>query len=213
MEQAISLIDVEFFVDIAVSLKRMAIGYVWVVLIGILGGLVIGRFKLLHRFFGTLVVALQAIPGIVWVPVATFFFGLTEAAVIFTIVLGGTGIVIVNTDSGVRNVPPLFVNAGQVMGARGFRLFWNVIVPAAIPKVIDGLRLAWAFGWRALMAGELIVAVGGFGRRIKSVVESRDVGELAVLIVTIGIIGFVVDELIFKKIEYNVQQKWGLAKS
>jgi len=213
MEQAISLIDVEFFVDIAVSLKRMAIGYVWVVLIGILGGLVIGRFQLLHRFFGTLVVALQAIPGIVWVPVATFFFGLTEAAVIFTIVLGGTGIVIVNTDSGVRNVPPLFVNAGQVMGARGFRLFWNVIVPAAIPKVIDGLRLAWAFGWRALMAGELIVAVGGFGRRIKSVVESRDVGELAVLIVTIGIIGFVVDELIFKKIEYNVQQKWGLAKS
>ena len=213
MEQAISLIDVEFFVDIAVSLKRMAIGYVWVVLIGILGGLVIGRFRLLHRFFGTLVVALQAIPGIVWVPVATFFFGLTEAAVIFTIVLGGTGIVIVNTDSGVRNVPPLFVNAGQVMGARGFRLFWNVIVPAAIPKVIDGLRLAWAFGWRALMAGELIVAVGGFGRRIKSVVESRDVGELTVLIVTIGIIGFVVDELIFKKIEYNVQQKWGLAKS
>ena len=85
--------DQSFFWDIVISLKRMAIGYTFVVIIGIVGGLLLGRVKWLHRFLGTLIVALQAMPGIVWVPVATLVFGLTEAAVIFTIVLGGTGIV------------------------------------------------------------------------------------------------------------------------
>ncbi len=200
-----------FVLDIALSLKRMLIGYCWVVLIGITLGLIFGRSNLLHRTFGTLVVALQSLPGIVWVPVATYFFGLTETAVIFTIVLGGTGIVIVNTDSGVRQVSPIFVHAGRVMGARGINLFWYVIVPAAIPKILDGLRLAWAFGWRALMAGELIISVGGFGRRINNVVASHNASDLIILITTIGIIGFVVDGLIFKHIERNIQKKWGLA--
>ena len=210
MESLNVFADQSFFWDIVISLKRMAIGYTFVVIIGIVGGLLLGRVKWLHRFVGTLIVALQAMPGIVWVPVATLVFGLTEAAVIFTIVLGGTGIVLVNTDSGVRNVPPMFVNAGRVMGARGVNLFWHIIVPASVPKILDGLRLAWAFGWRALMAGELIIAVGGFGRRIRNVVDSKNVGDLLILIVTIGIIGFIVDELVFKNIEKNVQRKWGL---
>lgn len=205
------MMDTAFAVDILLSLKRMVIGYSLVVLIGIFGGLLLGRVNILHRILGTVIIALQSMPGIVWVPVATMLFGLTEAAVIFTVVLGGTGIVIMNTDSGVRNVSPTFFHAGQVMGARGISMFWHIIVPAATPKILDGLRLAWAFGWRALMAGKLIVAVGGVGRRIREVVDSKNAAELLVLILVIGIIGFVVDELIFKNIEKNIQKKWGLA--
>lgn len=203
--------DTVFAIDILLSLKRMVIGYSLVVLIGIFVGLLLGRVKILHQVLGALVIALQSLPGIVWVPVATICFGLTEAAVIFTVVLGGTGIVIMNTDSGVRNVSPTFLHAGRVMGAKGVSMFWHIIVPAATPKILDGLRLAWAFGWRALMAGELIVAVGGVGRRIRDVVDSKDVSELLVLISVIAVIGFIVDEIIFKNIEKNIQKKWGLA--
>jgi NitT/TauT family transport system permease protein len=205
-----NLTDMSFLWDILLSLKRMVIGYSWVILIGILGGLILGKTQWLHDLLGPFIVASQAMPGIVWVPVATFIFGLTEAAVIFTIILGGTGIVLVNTDTGVRNVPQIFLQAARVMGAGGFKLFWHVIVPAATPKILDGLRLAWAFGWRALMAGELIVAIGGFGRRIQDVVYSRDMGQLLVLIIVIGLIGFMVDECVFKNIEKSVQRRWGL---
>jgi NitT/TauT family transport system permease protein len=205
------MLDQQLIIDILLSVKRMAIGYCWVVLIGIVVGLLLGQIKWLHRILITLIIAAQSMPGIVWVPVATLIFGMNEAAVIFTVVLGGTGIVIVNTDSGVRNVSPTFIHAGRVMGAKGFHLFWHVIVPAAVPKILDGLRLAWAFGWRALMAGELIISVGGLGRRIQDVVRSQNQHDLLILIAVIGVIGFVVDELIFKTLERNVQKKWGLA--
>jgi NitT/TauT family transport system permease protein len=202
--------DRAFWMDMCLSLKRMVIGYTWVILIGVMGGLILGRVQWLYDFFGGLIVASQSMPGIVWVPLATYFFGLTETAVIFTIILGGTGIVLLNTNSGVRNVSPIFIQAAKVMGAKDLRLFWHVIVPAATPKIIDGLRLAWAFGWRALMAGELILSIGGFGRRIYDVVHSRDMLELSVLIGAIGVIGYGVDELIFKNLEQNVQKRWGL---
>jgi len=199
-----------FVWDVALSLKRMVLGYAWIMVIGVLGGLAFGRFEWLHNLFGGIVVAAQSMPGIVWVPLATYLFGMTEMAVIFTVILGGTGIVLVNTCSGVRNVSPIFVQAARVMGARDLKLFWYVIVPAATPKILDGLRLAWAFGWRALMAGELIISVGGFGRRIYDVAQTQDLSELFVLIAVIGLIGFTVDELVFKTIEKNVQKRWGL---
>lgn len=205
-----ALTDAAFLTDMALSLRRMAIGYLWVVVLGITGGLLLGKIRWLHEALGSVIVASQAMPGIVWVPLATLLFGFTEKAVIFSIVLGGTGIVLISTDTGVRNISPIYVHVGRVMGARGLRLFWHVIAPAAIPKVLDGLRLAWAFGWRALMAGELIISVGGFGRRINDVVRSRNAQDLFVLIFVIGIIGFLVDEIIFKNIERNVQRKWGL---
>ena len=97
------------------------------------------------------------------------------------------------------------------MGAKGFDLFRSVIVPAAVPKILDGLRLSWAFGWRALMAGELIVSVSGIGKRISGVVESQDIHELLVLIIVIALIGFLVDDIVFKNIERNIQKRWGLA--
>jgi NitT/TauT family transport system permease protein len=204
------LADGAFLLDIALSLKRMIVGYAWVVLVGISGGLVLGRVNWVHEAFGGLVVASQAMPGAIWVPVATFFFGLTERAIIFAIVLGGTGVVLLNTDTGVRNVSPVFVQAARVLGARGWRLLWYVIVPAAVPKILDGLRLAWAFGWRALMASELIITIGGFGRRINDVVKSRDLTELFVLVAVIGVIGYCVDQFVFRTIERNVHEKWGL---
>ena len=193
------------------SLRRMAIGYTLVMVLGIGAGLLLGRFRFLDQLMGSMAVATHAIPGAAWVPLAILWFGLTEQAVIFTILLGAVGIVTVNTDSGIRDVPPLLVRAARTMGAQGVRYFWFVVVPAAIPKIVDGLRLAWAFGWRALMAGELLTSVNGLGQLLNQVAKAQQLDRLLALMLLIAAIGITIDGLIFKRLEHAVRVRWGLS--
>ncbi|MBI4343705.1 MAG: ABC transporter permease subunit [Candidatus Omnitrophica bacterium] len=192
------------------SARRMAIGYTAVVIVGIGFGLLIGRLPLLDQITGSLAVALHAIPGAAWVPLAILWFGMTERAVLFTILLGASGIVMVSTDTGIREVPPLVRRAAQTLGARGVKYFWFVVVPAAIPKMVDGLRLAWAFGWRALMAGELLTSVSGLGQRLNQVAKAQQLDALLALMLLLAMVGVVVDGLVFKRLEQAVRVRWGL---
>ena len=128
-----------------------------------------------------------------------------------TILLGATGIVMVSTDTGIREVPPLIRRAAQTLGARGLRYFWFVVVPAAIPKIVDGLRLAWAFGWRALMAGELLTSVSGLGQLLSKVAKAQRLDQLLAIMLLIALIGIAIDGLIFKRLEHAVRVRWGLA--
>ena len=193
------------------SLRRMAIGYVLVMAFGISGGMLLGRVPLIDQVMGSLAVAIHAIPGAAWVPLSIIWFGMTERAVVFTILLGAVGIVMVNTDTGIREVPPLIRRAAKTMGARGLSYFWFVVVPAAIPKMVDGLRLAWAFGWRALMAGELLTSVPGLGQMLNRVAKAQQLDQLLAIMLLIAIIGIAIDGLIFKRLEHAVRVRWGLA--
>jgi len=204
--------DPVFLAALGGSLRRMAIGYVLVVGLGVGLGLLLGRFAWLDELLGSLPVALYAIPGAAWVPLSIAWFGLTERAVIASILLGATGIVIVNTDAGIRNVPPIIARAARTMGARGMRYFWFVVVPSAIPQILEGLRLAWAFGWRALMAGELLITtVPGIGSLLHQVARERQLDRLLALMVLIAAIGLIVDGLIFKRLDRAIRLRWGLA--
>jgi NitT/TauT family transport system permease protein len=193
------------------SARRMVIGYGLVMVIGIGGGLLLGRFRLLDQLMGSIAVAIHAIPGAAWVPLAILWFGMTERAVVFTILLGAAGIVMVSTDTGIREVPPLMRRAARTLGARGINYFWFVVVPAAIPKIVDGLRLAWAFGWRALMAGELLTSVNGLGHWLNQVAKAGQLDHLLAMMLLIALIGLFVDGLIFKRLEHTVRVRWGLA--
>ena len=193
------------------SLSRMLVGYLLVMAIGISGGILLGRFPLMDQLMGSLAVAIHAIPGAAWVPLSIIWFGMTQTAVIFTIVLGAAGIVIVNTDTGIREVPPFIARAARTMGARGVKYFWFVVVPAATPKIVDGLRLAWAFGWRALMAGELLTSVSGLGQRLNQVAKAGELDHLLAIMLLIATIGIAIDGLIFKRLEHAVRVRWGLA--
>ena len=193
------------------SVRRMGIGYLLVMAIGISGGLVLGRVPLVDQVLGSLAVAMHAIPGAAWVPLSIIWFGMTERAVIFTIVLGAAGILIVDTDAGIREVPPLIARAARTMGARGVNYFWFVVVPSAIPKIVTGLRLAWAFGWRALMAGELFTSVTGLGQQLSAVSKTGRLDELLALMLLVAVIGIAVDGLAFKRLEHLVRVRWGLA--
>ena len=207
---AADLRDAVFQAALLGSLRRMVIGYALVVLIGIGGGLLLGRIPLLDHVLGSFAVAIHAIPGAAWVPLAIVWFGLSERAVIFTIVLGAAGVVMVSTDTGIREVPPVIARASRTLGARGAKYFWFVVVPAAIPKIVDGLRLAWAFGWRALMAGELFTSVSGLGGMLNQVVKTQDMKALLALMMLIAGVGIAVDSL-FKVLQHRVWVRWGLA--
>jgi len=200
-----------FRAALAGSAWRMVIGYALVMLVGITGGLLLGRVPLIDQIISSFAVAIHAIPGAAWVPLSIVWFGMTEWAVIFTILLGASGIVIVNTDAGVREVPPFIARASRTLGARGWTYFWFVVVPAAIPNIVDGLRLAWAFGWRALMAGELLTSVSGLGQLLSQVAKTQQLDQLLAIMLLIAGIGIAVDGLVFKPLERAVRVRWGLA--
>ena len=189
----------------------MIVGYLLVMACGIAGGMLLGRIPLMDQILGSFAVAVHAIPGAAWVPLAIIWFGMTERAVVFTILLGAVGIVIVNTETGIREVPPLIARASKTLGARGLNYFWFVVVPAAIPKIVDGLRLAWAFGWRALMAGELLTSVSGLGQLLNKVAKAQQLDQLLAIMLLIAFIGVAIDGLIFKPLEHAVRVRWGLA--
>ena len=207
---AADLREASFQAALLGSLRRMLIGYLLVVLIGVGGGLLLGRIPVVDHIVGSFAVAIHAIPGAAWVPLSILWFGMTERAVIFTIVLGASGIVIVSTDTGIREVPPFIARASRTLGAKGAKYFWFVVVPSAIPKIVDGLRLAWAFGWRALMAGELFTSVSGLGGLLNQVVKTQDMKALLALMMLIALIGIAIDFL-FKSLQHRVWVRWGLA--
>ncbi len=207
---AAELQDPVFQAALLGSLRRMLIGYALVVVIGIGGGMFLGRIPLVDHLLGSFAVAIHAIPGAAWVPLSILWFGMTEQAVIFTIVLGAAGVVIVNTDTGMREVPPLVSRAARTLGANGVKYFWFVVVPSAIPKMVDGLRLGWAFGWRALMAGELFTSVSGLGGLLNQIVKTQQMSSLLALMLLIAGIGIAVDSL-FKLLQHRVWVRWGLA--
>jgi NitT/TauT family transport system permease protein len=207
---ATDLQDASFQAALLGSLRRMLIGYLLVVAIGVGGGLLLGRIPLVDHILTSFAVAIHAIPGAAWVPLSILWFGMTEQAVVCTIGVGAAGVVMVSTDTGIREVPPFIKRASKTLGAKGTKYFWFVAVPAAIPKIVDGLRLAWAFGWRALMAGELFTAVNGLGGLLNQVMKTQDTKVLLALMMLIAIIGVAVDFLL-KLLQHRVWVRWGLA--
>ncbi|MCA1031142.1 ABC transporter permease [Bacillus timonensis] len=198
--------------DLVASFRRLSIGLVLGVLIGSALGILLAKSKTADETLGTLVLALQSVPSIVWLPIAIMWFGLNEISVIFIIVLGATFVMTINMRVGIKNVSPIYIKAAETMGSRGIDMFVRVIFPASIPYAVTGLKLAWAFGWRALMAGELLSMGPGLGYTLR---YASDFGNMSLVIgvmIIIGTIGSVVDILLFQRIERNVFRRWGLER-
>ncbi|WP_077213380.1 ABC transporter permease [Bacillus dakarensis] len=203
-------LDKTLIYDLIASFQRLAIGLVISLILGALLGILLAKSKSADETIGTVILALQSVPSIVWLPLAIMWFGLNEVSVIFVVVLGGTFVMTLNVRMGIKNVSPLYIRAAQTMGSKGIDLFTRVIFPASIPYVVTGARLAWAFAWRALMAGELLSTGPGLGYTLRYASDFGNMSLVIGVIVIIGIIGSIVDQLIFSKIEKSVMQRWGL---
>lgn len=197
-------------IAVVASMKRIFVGYFISAVIGITMGLIVVQFKYLDENLSPLILGLQTLPSICWLPFAILWFGLNESAIIFVITIGSTFAVAMALVSGIKNVNPLYVRAAKTMGASGFKIYWNVIIPAALPNVISGLKQGWSFAWRALMAGEMLSATKGLGQVLMIGRDLADISQVMAVMVVIIILGLLVDKIVFGRLEDSVRHKWGL---
>jgi NitT/TauT family transport system permease protein len=201
---------------IGITLRRAALGFGLALLIGSGIGVAIVRWRLLRAAAASLITGLQTMPSIAWFPLAILVFGLSEQAILFVVVLGAAPSVANGLISGVDQVPRILLRAGRVLGARGVDAYRFVVLPAALPSFVGGMKQAWAFAWRSLMAGELLVIIAGqpsVGVRLQLSRELSDApGLLATMLVVLSV-GIIVDLVVFGTLERRVRERWGLVEA
>ncbi len=201
----------QFLIGMLVSLQRLAIGYGISLVIGLVIGLLVGRVKVLEETVGSLVLGLQALPSVCWLPLAILWFGLNERAIIFVVVLGALFSITLGVEAGVKNTPPLYLKAARNLGARGVALYTQVVLPAALPAILSGLKQGWSFAWRSLMAGELLYFTLSLGNLLQTGRDLNDAAQVMAVMILIIIVGVAIDQVLFAPFERRVRARWGLS--
>jgi len=202
--------DHSFWIAIGVTMKRMLVGYSISVVLGILLGLGVASNKFLEDTLGGLLVSLQSLPSICWIPLAVLWFGLTEKAILFVVLMGSLLSVTIAMEDGRKQMPKIYGMAGRNLGAHGFRLFWSVLLPASLPFVVSGLKQGFAFGWRSLIQAEMIFLSLGLGQQLMMGRDLNDMNLVLAVMILIIILGFIIDGLVFRTMERKLQERWGL---
>ena len=193
------------------SLSRLVQGYALSVAIGLPLGVALARLPWLRLGVKPLVLGLQALPSICWLPLALLWFGLSERAIVFVVVMGSLLSIAIAAEDGVAAIDPLLLRASGVLGIRGPRFYAGVLLPAALPGIVTGMKLGWSFAWRALMAGELLFVAGGLGQLLQQGRELLDVPQVMAVMLAIVAVGAVVDQVLFRIVEVRVRRRWGLS--
>ena len=200
-----------FYEAIGVTLVRALRGYALAVVVGSTVGVAVARVKVLRTAVGSLITGLQTMPSIVWFPLAILLFKLSEGAILFVVVLGAAPSIANGLITGVDHVPPLLVRAGRTLGAGRLDLFRHVIGPASLPSFLGGLKQGWAFAWRSLMAGELLVTFGkpSIGARLDAARQLSDAPALLATMLVVLAIGIAVDA-VFSSADRTLRRRRGL---
>lgn len=204
------IIDNTLSIACFASMKRVLIGYAISLVIGVVIGFILAHFNLIGESFKGLILGLQTLPSICWIPFAILWFGLNESSILFVIAIGSVFAIAIATEAGIKNVNPIYLKAGKNMGASGIKLYINVVIPAALPSVISGMKQGWSFSWRGLMAGEMLTASKGLGQILMAGRDLADINQVTLVMIVIVIIGLCVDKLVFGKIESRIREIWGL---
>src|SRR5499433_1287680 len=197
---------------IDITMRRAVIGFALSVLIGAVIGALVSRIKPLRAATGSLITALQTMPSIAWFPFAIILFGATTNAIIFVIVLGSAPSVANGLITGVDYIPPLLLRAGKTMGLSRLSLYRNLILPASLPSFVAGLKQSWAFAWRSLMAGELLVIIIGqpsIGALLNAFQDQSDMASAIAIMIGILALGIVID-MLFSKTDAVIRRRRGM---
>jgi len=205
--------DHSFLIAIAVSMRRVLIGYAISVGLGMILGLGVGSSKFLEETMGGLLVSLQSLPSICWWPLALLWFGLSQNAILFVVIMGSLLSVTLAMEDGRKQMPKIYGMAGRNLGASGFQLFWYVLLPASLPFIVSGLKQGWAFAWRSLITAEMLYLSLGLGQVLMMGRDLNDMSAVIAVMILIIVIGYVVDGLVFKSMESRLQRRWGLTSS
>ncbi len=192
------------------SMLRVLTGFLISVVIGVLFGILIIQSKYFARNLKPLLLGIQTLPSICWVPFAILWFGLNESAIIFVVVMGSVFSISLAVESGIREVPPIYIKAAKTMGVTGSKMYTKVIFPAALPSFVAGLKQAWSFAWRALMSGEVMSASVGLGYTLMIGRDLADINQVMTVMLVIILIGIVIDKGIFSSVENYLLRQRGL---
>jgi NitT/TauT family transport system permease protein len=192
------------------SLRRVLLGYLVAILVGSLTGIAIARYKELDNTLGASLTALQSIPSVAWVPLALLWFGISESAALFIVVLEAFIPCALGVRTGILTIPKEIIRAAQCLGSRHLDLYVRVIFPAIIPQLVSSLRLSWAFAWRALIAGELFITGLGIGQTLELGRSLADMSQVLSMILIVAILGFLTDNVFFRAVEKKVNSIWGI---
>jgi NitT/TauT family transport system permease protein len=196
-----------------ITLKRGAQGFAVAMVIGGAVGIAVARVKVLRAAIGSMITGLQTMPSVAWVPLAIILFHQGQGVIMFVVVLGAAPSIANGIIDGIDHVPPILLRAGRVLGARGFTSLRLVVIPAALPSVVSGLKQGWAFAWRSLMAAELISLIPGhvgIGQLLNSSGEQLDFVGVFEAMIAIFIIGVLVDALFFGTADRAIRRRYGL---
>jgi NitT/TauT family transport system permease protein len=204
--------DGTIFEAIRITLTRAARGFGVALLVGVAVGALVTASKVVRSAVGSLITGLQTMPSIAWFPLAILLFQISEAAIMFVVVLGAAPSIANGLITGVDHVPPVLLRAGRVLGARGIAAYRHVILPASLPSFVGGLKQGWAFAWRSLMAGELLVIVGtpSVGFLLQEKRNLNDSAGLIAMMIVVLVIGIVVDALVFGTLDRWIRRRYGL---
>lgn len=191
------------------SIRRLATGYMIALGTGVITGFAMAHVKLFKNTFGLLVLGLQTLPSICWLPLSILWFGLSEKAILFVVVMGAFLSIAQAAEDGIRNTPRVYIQAARNLGSRGARLYRTVILPSAMPTMVTGMKLGWSFAWRSLMAGELIYTLPGLGYMLTMGRELNDMNQVVAVILVIVFLGLTTDKLGFSVLERSVRARWG----
>jgi NitT/TauT family transport system permease protein len=202
----------DFYTAVGATLRRAAFGYAVAATSGFIVAVLIARVRILRRAVGSLLVGLQSMPSIAWFPLAVVLLERSEGAVTLVVLLGAAPAIAAGLLAGIDQVHPQLIRVGRAMGADGLRLYRHVVLPAALPAFVAGLKQGWAFAWRSLMSAELLVVATNqtsLGQQLQAARNLPDARQLLALMIVIFVIGIVIDAM-FGSLDRAIKQRWGL---
>jgi NitT/TauT family transport system permease protein len=205
------ILDNTLLISIGVTLYRLLIGFAASIIIGVCVGLAMVRFTGFGKTMSSFAVGLQSFPSVAWVPFAILLIGLNDIGILFVVIMSSVFSVMMSAYSGIRNIPPIYLKAARNMGAKGFSLFRYMMIPAATPALIIGIKQAWSFAWHALVGAEILMAASvGIGHILLIGREFQLMDQIIASMITIFALGMIFDKVIFAKLDDKVREKWGL---
>jgi len=194
------------------TLRRGIQGYAMAITVGVVIGAAVARIPVLRAGIGSMITGLQTMPSVAWYPLALLLFKLSEGAIFFVVVVGAAPSIANGLINGVDNINPVLLRAGKVLGAKRVDSFRYVILPAALPAFVGGLKQGWAFAWRSLLAGEIIGGIAGYslGQQLAANRDLADAAGVQAVMIVLFVIGVLVDALVFGTAERKIRQRYGL---
>ncbi len=203
-------VDGMLWPSIRATLARMALGFSISAAIGLTMGLLMGVSRVINGCLRSLFLGLQTLPTAAWVPIALLLFGLSDRGIYFVIIMSSVAAVAIATSSGILNIPPLYLRAARTLGTPAYAMPYRVIIPAALPSIVTGIKLGWTLGWHGVVSAELIKSSVGLGYLLYMGRELNDASQvLAIMVLTI-LFGLALDRFLFGRIEKGIRARWGL---